>query len=50
MSITILFVLFLGLAFLGVPIAFAIGIGVLGSIFTSEIISEPWLTVWIPSH
>ena len=35
----VLLVLFLGLAFLGVPIGFAIGIGVLGSVFTSDIIS-----------
>lgn len=39
MSVAVLFVLFLGLAFLGVPIGFAIGIGVLGSVFTSDIIS-----------
>ena len=39
MSVAVLFVLFLGLAFLGVPIGFAIGIGVLGSVFTSNIIS-----------
>ena len=37
MSVAVLFVLFLGLAFLGVPIGFAIGIGVLGSVFTSHI-------------
>ena len=37
MSVAVLFVLFLGLAFLGVPIGFAIGIGVLGSVFTSNI-------------
>lgn len=55
MSVAVLFVLFLGLAFLGVPIGFAIGIGVLGSVFTSDIISlsyfcVPWPTVLIPLH
>ena len=39
MTIAVLFILFLGLAFLGVPIAVAVGVGVIGAIYYSDIIS-----------
>ncbi len=43
MSIAILFVCFFGLAFLGVPIAVAIGIGVFGSVWVSDIITPSFI-------
>ncbi|WP_428868861.1 TRAP transporter large permease, partial [Clostridium sediminicola] len=39
MAVAVLFILFIGLAFLSVPIGVAIGVSVLGAIFSSDIIS-----------